>query len=114
MSARIVDGNLLISTPNNLNKFKKLSINVAIMGGGYKDHVTRGENSGRLLSSDFVVLKHIHKTVNKKYPWRIKLPRVDTTQAKKLSLAAWFSDHKNKPIQAVAGWIDKKFLKREY
>jgi hypothetical protein len=43
--------------PTQENKAKKLYINIAWLGSGYVSRVTRGENRGKKLSNDFIVLE---------------------------------------------------------
>ena len=72
---------------------------------GLKSPVRAGENKGRELQHDFVVLGH--NTFDSHIrAWSGKLPKAPMAeQAEKLALVAWVSrpDHLG-PIQAVGGW----------
>ena len=83
----------------------------AILGSGYTHNITSGENNGKKLDSNFVVLKLSEHKIRNKTRWQIPLPKVeDTENSKKMALAIWLSDRNLKPIQAVGNWIDKSLV----
>ena len=96
-------------TPINL-KAKGLRLHVAVLGMGLETHVRRGENRGRVLRHDFVVLSHLEytlsdegqKTLNK----RIAAPNIPDQGQQKSALVVWVSEGDSPAIvQAVAGYL---------
>ena len=90
----------------------KLTLNLAILGFGSKTPVTDGENKGRTLLNDFVVL--VHKT----YPsitnqWAFSLPKIKPHEFNRFALALWVNRQDTlKPLQAVGGWLDDQTAAR--
>ncbi len=86
-----------------------LSVNVALLGFGLTSDVRAGENAGRKLNHDFVVLEHelipmrfdegsFHATTRR--------PR-ETADAERYALAFWVSkENEQTPLQAAGGWLD--------
>ena len=89
-----------------------LKLTIAVLGLGLESEVSRGENSGKRLSHDFVVLglttiaSGLPKAEsNNLYEWHGRLPKASPS-ASKYAIAAWVSDGNSlKPIQVVAGEI---------
>jgi len=89
-----------------------LKLTIAVLGLGLESEVSRGENSGKRLSHDFVVLglttiaSGLPKAeANNLYEWHGRLPKASPA-ASKYAIAAWVSDGNSlKPIQVVAGEI---------
>ncbi|MEJ2060170.1 MAG: DUF1223 domain-containing protein [Gammaproteobacteria bacterium] len=82
-------------------------VHLAVLGMGYATPVGRGENSGRTLHEDFVVLAH-HVSDSRRADaglhWRMALPRVSAAQ--RLAVAAWVVGGSDPmPLQAVGGWL---------
>jgi hypothetical protein len=84
---------------------ERLQLHVAMLGFGIATPVARGENSGRTLAQEFVVLKHaVHVSDNG--VWHVALPPVDAMQAQRLGIALWVSRPDNPaPLQATGGWL---------
>jgi hypothetical protein len=82
----------------------KLDLNVAILGAGSETDVTRGENRGRQLHSDFVVLQLI-KEKSDNGTWSLDLP-YSVGEAGKHGLSVWVSRSGDlTPLQAAGGWV---------
>jgi hypothetical protein len=82
----------------------KLDLNVAILGAGSETDVTRGENRGRQLHSDFVVLQLI-KEKSDSGTWSLNLPS-SVGEAGKHGLSVWVSRSGDlTPLQAAGGWV---------
>ncbi|MEH6516663.1 MAG: DUF1223 domain-containing protein [Halioglobus sp.] len=81
------------------------TLHIAVLGFGMSTPVRAGENKGRELKHDFVVLGHrtFRGSAGK---WSGKLPSTSQAgQAERLALVAWVSaDDRLGPIQAVGGW----------
>src|SRR5262245_42535335 len=83
-----------------------LALNVALLGNDLQSDVKRGENSGRKLRHDFVVLDLIKTDmVNGTHGWTgsIVLP-MRSGDDKPSALAAWITENET-PIQATGGWL---------
>ena len=91
------------------NNEKPLVFNVALLGFDLASSVTAGENEGKILKHNFVVIgdKSINMTrFGKDYVVpKFDLPKAKI-QAKKMAIAAWVSTTNDlTPIQATGGWI---------
>lgn len=87
------------------NKNTNLVINLAYLGTGLSNRIKRGENAGKELNHDFVVLA-MHTLPMKKTDgnFQAELPRAEITHA--TAVAAWVSERDNPtPIQAVGGYL---------
>lgn len=83
-----------------------LQLNIAVLGLGLETLVKRGENKGKTLKHDFVVLGLSRFVSVNATNWsgEIERPRLD---ANKYAIAAWLSEKGSvKPLQAVGGYLD--------
>ena len=83
-----------------------LKLQVALLGTNLESDVKRGENSGRKLRHDFVVLDLIQTDMTKEsshWTGSMALPK-QSGDEKPSALAAWISA-KGVPIQATGGWF---------
>jgi hypothetical protein len=89
---------------------RPLKLEVALLGTDLQSDVKRGENNGRKLRHDFVVL-HLAKQdmVKDGNHWRGAVSlSTDTQTAKPTALAAWIqSGETAPPIQATGGWLKR-------
>lgn len=85
-----------------------LDLYVALLGFGLHTHVQAGENRGRTLHHDFVVLgyRHVWMTADGgHYTANMTLP-APSNRAPRLAVAAWVSRRgEPAPLQAVGGWL---------
>ncbi len=81
------------------------TLHVAILGFGLTTPVRAGENKGRELRHDFVVLGH-DSFSSQNNQWRGQLPAARESEgAEKLAVVAWVSDSNQLgPVQAAGGW----------
>jgi len=86
-----------------------LEVHVAILGFDLKTEVRAGENGGRTLEHDFVVLGYRSLATTRRastYTASFSLPDVKAPSERK-AIAAWVSPrHDPRPIQAVGGWLN--------
>lgn len=87
-------------------------VTVAWLGNDLESDVRRGENAGRKLRHNFVVLRTasapLH-TTNGVLSASIPLPTPTERDSKHLSVVAWVSSHgQQAPVQAVGGWFPSK------
>jgi hypothetical protein len=86
-------------------------VNVALLGGGIVSDVRRGENAGRALRHEFVVLRLESQLLTRGDDgvWSTTValaPRTDIA-APRRALAAWINPRgRLAPIQAVGGWLE--------
>ncbi len=85
----------------------QLVLNVAYLGMGVETDVQRGENAGRLLKNDFVVLQHEQHTVDAQpQKWRLQVKGVPQMGQKQTAVAVWLSDPETqKIVQAAGGYL---------
>ncbi len=87
----------------------KLIVHVAILGMGLESRVSAGENVGRTLKHDFVVLGLAStplSSAGNRYSAELELPQAGSP-ASRLAVAAWVSTaDRQAPIQAVGGLLD--------
>lgn len=82
-----------------------LMLNMAWLGMGLKTQVEAGENRGRLLEHDFVVLDSWQKTGRQH--WQVSLPAVPDKGQQRTVLAVWITKPDSlEIIQATATYID--------
>ena len=84
----------------------QMKLEIALLGTNLESDVKRGENSGRKLRHDFVVLDLIQTDMTKESSYwtgSIALPK-QSRDEKPSALAAWILD-KGVPIQATGGWF---------
>lgn len=84
----------------------RYDIHVARLGFSAATDVTAGENAGRKLIHDFVVLGLTNETM-KSGAKELRLPSTTTSTAEpRLAIAAWVTQAGQiEPIQAVGGWL---------
>jgi hypothetical protein len=86
-------------------------VHVALLGGGISSKVTDGENSGRTLQHEFVVLGVANQVLSPVAgsPLQralVALPRPLPARAARHALAAWITRHGDlEPLQATGGWL---------
>jgi len=82
-----------------------LELHVALLGFGIETVVARGENRGRTLPQEFVVLQHTVQTSDSGQ-WQVDMPQADPGKASRLAIALWVSPPDNPaPLQATGGWL---------
>lgn len=86
---------------------QQLKLNLVLLGFDLQTPVKAGENHGKNLAEDFIVLGWNHKAVNlSDKTWSIDLPKVKDAKPKHVALVAWISGRGSPaPLQAVGGWI---------
>lgn len=82
-----------------------LIINLAYLGTDLSNNIRRGENAGRVLNHDFVVLTMIRKNLKQQDgEYQAVMRRAPVKHA--TAVAAWVSTRDDPtPIQAVGGWL---------
>ena len=102
------DGKVSATFAADTIQARPLTLNVALLGNDLESDVKRGENSGRKLRHDFVVLQLAKiEMTNQGNLWTgtVSLSSNAGTD-KATALAAWVkSDEAASPIQATGGWL---------
>lgn len=85
----------------------ELVLNVAYLGMGLETAVARGENGGRTLQHDFVVLQHEKHTVKAQpQKWRLQVKGAPQMGQQQTAVAVWLSEPKTqKIVQAAGGYL---------
>jgi len=80
-------------------------LNIAVLGFQLRSNVIAGENSGRRLEQEFVVLAH-EKMTSRSGKWQTTLPNIKKEYASQIGLAAWVNKKGTQtPVQATGGWL---------
>lgn len=90
------------------SEYEQLSIHVAILGFDLKSRVTRGENRGRELLNDFIVLQLAAAPLARQADhFTAVMPSFTTGPVNtNLAIAAWIEAPSSQtPLQAVGGWL---------
>jgi hypothetical protein len=100
------DGKLSATFAPETTQLRNLALNVALLGNDLESDVKGGENSGRKLRHDFVVLDLIKTEMARetsRWIGSVTLP-MPSGADKPSALAAWITENAT-PIQATGGWV---------
>jgi hypothetical protein len=85
-------------------KGRSLTHHLAVLGSGLASSVSAGENTGKRLTHDFVVLDH--QQISGTSGSHFQLPLLHQHQPERLALVAWVTEAGSlRPLQAVGGWL---------
>ena len=86
---------------------ERLQLNIAVLGMGLSTKVKAGENRGKELRHDFVVLEHQRSASDDKHlVWSVKMPEIPDHGQRQNALVVWLSPPDSQDIvQAVAGYL---------
>ena len=84
-----------------------LQANLAVLGVGMESSIGGGENSGRKLVEDFVVLgERSVSTASAPSTWRLDWPQLRQSDGSRHAVVAWLSRVGDPaPLQATGGWL---------
>lgn len=84
-------------------------LNVAVLAFGLTNQIKAGENNGRTLHHDFVVIGHGQRPLahsGHSYTAELDLPETLSVDADRYALAAWVADPRDmRTLQATGGWL---------
>ncbi len=94
-------------TPSGIADNRLLTAHLAVLGFGIQSDIGAGENRGRVLSEDFVVLEHSTTQIqNGNNQWELSVPSVDYPDSRRLAIVAWVNtENSPAPLQATGGWL---------
>ncbi len=98
-----LNNNQLIVTYQPTRAHQTLIAHLAVLGFDLSSKVTAGENHGRLLEHQFVVLDKQQKA-QLDYQWEFALPEL--TSASRKALVVWVSPRDQTPLQVTGNWLD--------
>ena len=89
---------------------QSLVLNIAILGFDLTSNIIKGENSGRTLKHEFVVLGYravaMQPSKTGSNAHDVALPLI-STQSAQIALATWINTPKSPaPLQATGGWLN--------
>ena len=85
---------------------KSLKLNIAILGFGLNTQIRAGENAGKSLRHDFLVIGQNSQN-SSTGQWVMQLPAVQKHEVSRKGIAVWVTPpDKQKPIQSVGGWLN--------
>lgn len=83
-----------------------LKLHVAVLGFGLQTQVKAGENEGRVLDHEFVVLGQTQAQSDTGH-WTVQLPDIKSHNPQRKAIAIWVSTiDKQRPIQAAGAWLN--------
>lgn len=84
---------------------KGLTLYVARLGFGINTQITNGENAGKTIKHDFVVLSLQQVSATRDNHWRTQLHK--DSRGERQAVVAWLGEANDPvPYQAVGGWIN--------
>jgi hypothetical protein len=104
--AELENGNMRIHYDSPIDLGRSLKVHVARLGGGLESRVKAGENRGRTLEHEFVVLDwQTHPLREGRAEFAFPL-EPESSPASRQSVAIWVSmDGVPTPLQATGGWL---------
>ena len=110
LSIELVEKQLSAHYQANVALNQSLVLNIAILGFDLTSNVIKGENSGRTLKHEFVVLGYravaMQPSKTGFNAHDVTLPLI-STQSAQTALATWISTPKSPaPLQATGGWLN--------
>jgi hypothetical protein len=95
---------------NSVGTADDLEAHLAVLGFGLSSRIGGGENAGKTLTEDFVVLgtSMTKKTEGGPLHWQLPWPHLKMASPTRRAVVAWVSEPGNpRPIQAVGGWLPR-------
>jgi len=109
LTLELGEQNMTIRFLPNKQDSKGLRVYLALLGFDQISDVTAGENRGRQLSSDFIVLALIQEPLRREQElYFSSVPLfVQDRQFSRLAISAWVAERDSLvPLQAVGGWLN--------
>jgi hypothetical protein len=105
LSVELANGRIEASFDNETSVHEPLELQVALLGFDLTTNVAAGENRGKALIHQFVVLEHT-AMLSSNNEWQLEAPQ-SAVAAQKQALAVWVTrPNTQKPLQATGGWLN--------
>lgn len=109
LKARLNQQNLAIDYRASGNNTKRLNVHVAVLGFGITTRIPKGENAGKTLAHDFVVVGYQRAPLSGQGALKSKelsMPRVVDVPMSKQALVLWVTANDDpSPVQVAADWL---------
>ena len=104
LSVDVTNGQISASYRSEKNTQEALELHVALLGFDLTTKIAGGENRGKSLTHQFVVLQHV-SAVSDRNEWMLAVPE-HLGDVKKRALAIWITQpDRQQPLQATGGWL---------
>lgn len=101
-----VEGQRVVASFDATAPAEDLRLELAVLSSGINSDVKAGENRGRSLRHDFVVVDLRDQPLKREGDrWQAQLALPDIEQVSRPALAAWVVDASGQPLQATGGWL---------
>lgn len=113
LSLDYADGQVAVRFAPQRGDTGDLRLQLAWLGSGLQTAVKRGENRGRMLAHDFVVLAQQTRVLGAAggYAHRGEFAPGALPEAERYALVAWLEDRRGRPVQAVGGWVESSVVR---
>lgn len=109
LALNISDQSFEVNYEPSKHSLKRLNAHVAILGFGIETEIPRGENAGKTLPHDFVVVGYQRALLRKSdLDWNkvINKPKTVDVPMTRQAVVTWVTaDDDPKPLQVAAGWL---------
>ncbi|MCG9756963.1 DUF1223 domain-containing protein [Shewanella insulae] len=113
LSLTIEGQEMMASFDSRLASNEGLTLHLALLGSGMTTQVGRGENRGKYLREDFVVLSHEHfrgiDATPVSFSGTVGALPGEAREAKRLAWVAWI-EQDYLPLQAVGDWLENEAI----
>jgi len=110
LSVAIEDQSYTLDYQVGKHPLNLLNAHVAVLGFGVKTAVPKGENAGKTLAHDFVVVGYQRarlEQVQESWSKRIAKPDIVDVPMSRQALVAWITANDDpKPLQVASGWLN--------
>lgn len=112
LSANIELDSITVKYAPAITNATSLTFHIALLGFNQKTKVVQGENHGRYLTHDFVVIGYQEGRLKKhldQYQQTVALNKPEKFHSDKQAIVVWVSEENNpKPIRVIADWLAMK------
>lgn len=99
----VIDNKTAVINFQPTAKNSSLTMHLAVLGFDFSTKIARGENSGKLLKHQFVVLDKQQQSKHNR-EWRFELPELE--KSRRYALAIWVAEPGKSPLQVAGAWLE--------
>lgn len=104
LTAELANDQMRVTYRSEQHTDEALELHVALLGFDLTTNVARGENRGKDLTHQFVVLNQV-TSLSHDNTWSLSVPE-NPVAANRLALAVWITrPNTQRPLQATGGWL---------